>query len=276
MRFIVVDDERLSLTFFQQVCEEINREYQVEFFLSPLDALDYAEKNPEIDIAFLDIEMPEMTGIEMALRLRQLIPHISIIFVTGHDHYARQAFAVHANGFISKPFDGEEIRTEIEIIQKNRQPAPLPEKKIYIQTFGHFELFVDGERVMFHLSKAKELLAYLVDRNGSAVTTDQAIGVLWEEAPNDVTTQNRFRKTVRSLKQTLEHYGIEDLFQNDRNSKSVNPKLFSCDYYDFLLGKAEAEKRFLGEYMSGYSWGEATLASLLQKQPILWNEKIDI
>ena len=112
----------------------------------------------------------------------------------------------------------------------------MSESRIRIQCFGHFEVLVDNQPVVFTLKKAKELLAYLVDRNGSAVSTNYAIAVLWEDNCNDIASQNRFRKTVRSLKITLEHYGIQEIFNNGRNSKSINLGTFSCDYYDFLSG----------------------------------------
>ncbi len=54
------------------------------------------------------------------------------------------------------------------------------------RTFGYFDLFVDERPVMFKSAKAKELLAVLVDRQGGTVTTDQIIGTLWEDRPNDV------------------------------------------------------------------------------------------
>ncbi|MCI8650105.1 MAG: response regulator [Anaerotruncus sp.] len=273
MHFIVVDDEKLSLSFFANVCEEIQPQHKISYFLSPAEAVAYVQKHPDTDIAFLDIEMPELNGIELAVRLRQVSPDIRIVFITGHDHYARQAFAVHANGFVSKPFDADEIKQEIANIQRMQQTIQAQTTpQIWVQTFGHFQVFVNGRPVIFSSGKAQELLAYLVDRHGSCVTADQAISILWEDSSYDIAAQNRFRKTVRSLKLTLEEYGAMALFNNGRNSKSVNLNAFCCDYYDFLAGKPEAEKAFMGEYLSNYTWAEPTLAILLQKQPLLFDE----
>jgi len=263
MRYIVVDDEELSLSYFRLICAPLEREHESSYFTEPFSAIEFARQHPDISLAFLDIEMPGMNGIELARALREILPHLRIVFITGHDRYARQAFAVHANGFISKPFDWEEISAELRNLENIS--AARQEPRVRVQCFGHFEVFVNGQPVSFSLKKSKELLAYLVDRNGSAVSTNQAIAVLWEDACDDVTAQNRFRKTVRELKLTLEDYGIQEIFNNSRNSKSVNLGMFSCDYYDFLAGDVLARSKFVGEYMSGYSWGEETLAALVEK-----------
>jgi len=264
MHYIVVDDEQLSLSFFRAVCGPLEENNRIDYFSDPYSAIEYVSAHPKVHVAFLDIEMPGMNGIELARTLKKINPHISIIFITGHDHYARQAFAVHANGFISKPFDWSEICAELSHLESIKSVG-APEPRVRVQCFGHFEIFVNNQPVVFTLKKAKELLAYLVDRNGSAVSTNQAIAVLWEDDCNDIAAQNRFRKTVRELKLTLENYGIQEIFNNGRNNKSVNLGTFTCDYYDFLLGDELAKGKFVGEYMSGYYWGEETLAALTEK-----------
>ena len=59
---------------------------------------------------------------------------------------------------------------------------------IFIRTFGHFDVFVDGEAILFNHSKAKELLALLVDRRGGFVGATEAISCLWEDEPANNTT----------------------------------------------------------------------------------------
>lgn len=270
MHIIVIDDERLSLALFRDILKDFPFVERVEFFQSPFEALEYIGRHPDVDGAFLDIEMPEMTGIEFVLALKHRNAGIRVIFVTGHDEYARQAFRVHADGFLSKPIDPDEIAFELDRMRSSGKRLPSS-RRIQMKTFGHFEVFVDGKQVIFGLSKAKELLAYLVDRRGSAVTTDQAIGILWEEEGNNIKSQNRFRQVVRSLKLTLEEYGATEIFRNGRNNKSVNPWLFECDCYE----EDRVKTSFMGEYMTGYAWAESTLASLIHKYRFYIKESDD-
>ena len=267
MRYIVVDDEELSLMYFRNICSDLEKENEINYFSEPFSALKFTEEHPDMDIAFLDIEMPGINGIELARSLRKINEDISIIFITGHDNYARQAFSIHADGFISKPFDVNAIRAEIKYLKSNKRhlTREKAEHTVRVQCFGHFEVFVNKQPVVFSLKKAKELLAYLVDRQGSAVSTNQIIAILWEDDCNDDTAQSRFRKTVRNLRLTLENYSIQEIFNNGRNNKSINTDFFSCDYYDFLKGESQAREKFVGEYMSGYYWGEETLAALQEK-----------
>ena len=55
--------------------------------------MEYARENP-VEAAFLDIEMPVMNGLVLAQKLRELIPGIVIIFVTGYEQYAMDAFRI--------------------------------------------------------------------------------------------------------------------------------------------------------------------------------------
>ena len=100
-----------------------------------------------------------------------------------------------------------------------------------MRTFGHFDVFVDDEPIMFKSHKAKELLALLVDRRGGTVTTDQIIGTLWEERPNDQYRQNLCSKIGKTLEKELKENNIEHILVSARGIKRVNTSEFRCDFY---------------------------------------------
>jgi len=137
-------------------------------------------------------------------------------------------------------------------------------QRVYIRTFGYFELFVDEQAVPIKLSKAKELLALLVDRRGGFMSASEAISFLWEDEPADMITKSRYRKVAMRLKNILSEYGIEDIIENSNGLRRIVPEKVSCDYYDYLSGHPESEHPFMGAYMSNYSWGESTLSMLEQ------------
>ena len=108
MRTIIVDDEVLALQLFQMECETISELQLVAAFESPLAALEYVKQNP-IDLAILDIELPEMNGIELGQRLKNIDPAIVLIYISAHDEYAMQAYRLHAPVYLEKPYNREDI-----------------------------------------------------------------------------------------------------------------------------------------------------------------------
>ena len=141
------------------------------------------------------------------------------------------------------------------------QPVPSP---VFIRAFGYFDIFVNGKPLLFHGPKEKELLALLVDRRGGSLTSEEAIAMLWEDAPFDEKTHARFRKIAMQLKQTLEEAGISAILLNQRGVRSLNVSQVVCDYYEYLKKSPDYLSAFQGSYLSNYSWAETTLAQLLQ------------
>ncbi len=138
---------------------------------------------------------------------------------------------------------------------------------IYIRTFGYFDVFVGDKPIAFRNKKAKELLALLVDRRGGYITSEEAIGFLWENEPVNAVTLSRYRKEALRLKNTLEEHGIADVMESVDGKRRIVTEKVRCDLYDYLSGKEEFAPLFKGSYLTNYSWGEITLGELLSKIP---------
>ncbi|MBQ9151551.1 MAG: hypothetical protein IJX72_04815, partial [Clostridia bacterium] len=134
---------------------------------------------------------------------------------------------------------------------------------VYIRTFGYFDVFIGDKPIAFRNKKAKELLALLVDRRGGYVTSEEAIGYLWENEPVSAVTLARYRKEALRLKNTLEEYGIADIVESVDGKRRVVPERMGCDLYDYLSGKEEYAGLFKGSYLTNYTWGEITLGELM-------------
>lgn len=135
--------------------------------------------------------------------------------------------------------------------------------KVYIRTFGYFDVFIDDKPIAFRNKKAKELLALLVDRRGGYVTSEQAIGYLWENESANAVTLARYRKEALRLKNALEEYGIGYIMESVDGKRRIIPEYIGCDLYDYLSGNEEYAGLFKGSYLTDYSWGEMTLNGLL-------------
>ena len=129
-----------------------------------------------------------------------------------------------------------------------------PSGHIVAQTFGNVEICVDGETLAFHRAKCKELLAYLIDRNGKGVTRPDIFAALWEDAPYDRSMQKYLDVIIRSLRETLRDAGIEEILEVKSGYLRIRPEGLDCDLYSFLKGDPGAVNAYRGEYMQGYPW----------------------
>lgn len=260
MKTIFVDDEKDAISLFEHMVKNIPKIQMVGYFDDGGKATAYAKEH-QVDLAVLDVQLRETDGILLGNRLREINPDILLIYITGYENYAMDAIRLHAAGYLLKPYTSEQLEYAIEsaILLSKR-----PKRKIFIKTFGHFDVFIDGEPIMFRSGKAKELLALLVDRQGGTVNTDQVIGTLWENRPNDEATQNLCSKVAKNLTNELKEHGAEDILIASRGIRRVNKEIFECDLYNLLNGDLHAKKEFAGEYMLEYSWAENRMGQLLK------------
>lgn len=250
---IAVDDEALMLGALTKAIKASEDITSVTDFTSCEDALDFIQHNP-VDVAFLDINMRGMGGLPLAEKIIEFCPDCKIVFCTGHEEYALSAFKLHASGYLMKPISAKDVQAEIDNIKGLRQK----QKRLEVKCFGNFEIFAQGEKLTFKRSKTKELLAFLVDRNGAGVTVAEIGVALWGN-DEDQKNQNYIHQLFRDLRQSLEAVGAEDIFERNHYFYSINPAKIDCDYYSYLkIGKPE----FRGEYMSQYSWAEETCGLL--------------
>lgn len=138
--------------------------------------------------------------------------------------------------------------------------------RVRIRTFGYFDVFVDGRPIAFRNKKSKELFALLVDRRGGYVSSKEAIGFLWEDEPASAVTLARYRKVALRLKNILAEYGISDVVETVDGKRRIVMEKVRCDLYDYLSGREEYSRLFMGSYLTNYSWGENTLAELAGKR----------
>lgn len=255
---LTVDDEKPmlnALTAAVKISPDIT---DVEAFQSCRAALEWA-KDHTIDIAFLDISMRGMGGMALAEKLSDIQPECKIIFCTGYSEYAVEAFRIHVSGYLMKPVTAQAIQKEIDHIKGQRDK----ERLLTVKCFGNFDVYCNGEPLPFKRSKTKELLAFLIDRNGAGVTTKQICASLWDGDTDDSKNRNYLYQLLDDLRNTLKKADAQSILIKTNNAYSVDTQRLDCDYYSYLEnGKPE----FMGEYMTQYSWAEVTCAFLLKKR----------
>lgn len=255
MTIIAVDDEKLALEALRDAIKEAEPTAQVFQFRSGVTALDFARKS-ECGIAFLDIQMNGMSGISLAKCLKINNPKVNIIFTTGYSDYTGDAIRLRASGYVMKPVTAEKIREEIDNL---RYPVECSETSLMqIRAFGNFEVFAGGKPIQFKYTKAKELLAYLVDRRGALCSNEEIICTLWENTENPKEKMSYFKSVRRDLLKSLKAHGYDEIIIQQRGLIGIDAKKVKCDYFDWANGSADGINAYHGEYMRQYSWAEIT------------------
>ena len=257
MRAIVVDDEPLMLRHFVRLSADMPDLHLVGQFTSGKEALAYAEQNP-VEVAFLDVAMPEMNGVELAKRLRKIRANVLIVFLTAYDEYLRDFNQIGGDYYVVKPYNRQILELMMERL---RLLAHRQRKELYIQTFGRFVVLKSGSVVPL-TGKAKEILALLVTKRGREMSNEEIFYVIWEGRLYSNANMSVFYNALRRLKQTLQNAGIPELLISTPRGQMVNTALFDCDYYAWLDKNPEQRDRFEGEFLSEYSWGEYLLAEI--------------
>ena len=147
MRIVCVDDEVLLAQSMAAMCRSFTDVDEAEALTSGRQALEWFEKN-DADIAILDIDMPDISGLQLAARIKTTHPDTKIIFLTGFSRFAVDAFKLRASGYLLKPVDEEELAKEIEYAASGDGKDKNTER-VVIRTFGSFDVFAEGKLVTF-------------------------------------------------------------------------------------------------------------------------------
>ena len=259
MRAICVDDAEPIMIDTVAMCKKLPEISSVTGFTRPREALEWMETHP-IDLALLDIDMPEISGLMLAERVKRKYPDAAVVFLTAFPQYAVEAIRLRATGYLLKPVSLEELKEEVAYAHSRK--LERPSGHIVVHTFGNFEIFVDGETLVFHRQKAKELLAYLIDRAGRGVNRPGIFAALWEEGLYDYSKQKYLDVIIRSLRETLKEAGIEDILEIKGGYLRIRTELLDCDLYRFLKNDPEAVNAYRGEYMEEYPWAVFNIEAL--------------
>lgn len=257
MHIIYVDDEKPAIDNFWLTVANFPDIDTLHTFQNGEEALAFAKDNV-VDVAFLDMEMPGIHGLELAQKLKRFNCDIRIVFVTAFSQYALDAWKVDATGYLMKPYSAADIRKELnKCIYK-----ALPSNRVVIQTIPSLSITVNGSPLYIAGAKLREMLALLVDRGERGFTMGEAIACLWPERPADSNTQSLYRMTWKRLTDALETAGIGDVLATSENRRYLKVDQVDCDLYRILAGDQQARKQYSGSYLEEYAWAEERNAQL--------------
>lgn len=108
MKIMALDDEKGALKVLVRTIQQVAEDAEITDFCDPEEALEWFPEN-EVDIVFLDIQMPEISGPEMAAKLKAMKPDLKVVFVTGFLEGENDDAAEIADGFVMKPVTRKDI-----------------------------------------------------------------------------------------------------------------------------------------------------------------------
>lgn len=118
LRAYVLDDERLAVQRLVRLLNDTRRVEVVGTSTDPEAALQFLTAH-EVDVLFLDVQMPGLTGFEVIERLDKDVP---VVFTTAYDHYALNAFEVNSIDYLLKPIEAERLLRALDRVDRLASP----------------------------------------------------------------------------------------------------------------------------------------------------------
>lgn len=159
IKAIVLDDEPLSLDLIETFCQKSNEINLVKKFTSPKEALKYLRKFP-VDLIFLDINMPNISGIEL---IKKIDTNIDTIFITAHSEYAVESYNLNAIDYLLKPFEYERFLNAISKV-KTKQSIEKFEDKFLLVRSEYRLIKINLSNILYIESQADYLTIYLFNQ----------------------------------------------------------------------------------------------------------------
>jgi len=270
MRAMILDDEPLSLAGMERML----RRYEVDVcgaFLDPAEAVARAAELGA-DVAFVDIEMPGMSGLVAAERLTAALPELQIVFVTAYDQYAVNAFELNATDYLLKPVQAKRLESTLERLAARAARRPEAARpSLGRPTFRCFlRLAVAAEGggdldIPWRTSKAKEVFAYLLHMRNRPVSKDVLIDLMWPELDMGK-AQTHLHTTVYQIRQTLKGMAlpVKLSFADGGYRLELNGATVDADVWERQLAAEPGGNAltwmelYRGDYFEqeGYLWAE--------------------
>lgn len=272
MKAILVDDERLALTFLENQLKKVS-DFDIVNTYTFFDFEEEKEILNDLDVAFLDIEMPEKSGIQLAEQMLEINPQLTIVFVTAYDKYAVQAFDLHALDYILKPVRPERLKQTIERIVEKVQIEEVPrtnQEFIEVQVLNEFS--IKENEIQWRTSRAQELFLYLLHHEGKTIPKAKLIELLWsdfevERAYSQLyTTIYHIRKALSSLSNYFTLKNSQDGYVLETNNVKIDANEWehlivhaptlneqTLDWYENVM------KNYKGTFLEAYDylWAES-------------------
>lgn len=192
-----IDDEPLATKLIEKLCENDARLQFIAAFENPQKGLEFIHETP-VDILILDIEMPELNGLEFA---RQCPQETKVIFSTAYDQFAVEGFDLAVTDYLLKPYTVERFSTAIEKaiylfqLEENAKSAEGKNSITVMSNYSRQKIFLDD--ILYIESFDDYITFHLIPE--MSIVVRKPLKRLMEELPSD-----RFVRIHRSYVVSLD------------------------------------------------------------------------
>lgn len=149
LHIAIVDDEDIQIgsmkSLLNQAAQDLNLTVQLSHFSSGEAFLFELEDHTDLDIVFLDIEMKEVNGLEVARTIREKNVEMTLVFATAFSEYAVQGYEVQALDYLLKPIELEKIK---KVIRRHLDKQPLVKDSVTLEVDGKV-LKLEQETILY-------------------------------------------------------------------------------------------------------------------------------
>ncbi len=244
MNIIAVDDEISSLQIFLGQIIGID-DLGYKFFKDDVDQILKSVQESDVSAAFIDVNMPNINGIDLARKLIALNGDIKIIFVTGISVTKEDLpdeIKDNVLGFIYKPYTFEDVKRYVDVLGHHKTIMK-------VKMFDTFDCFINGKAMKFSSSKSKELFALIIAYNGRTLEMNDAISQLWPDTQLD-NAKKLYRDAVWRLRKTLQDYNFLCVDFSRAQTKIIKNNI-KCDYWNYL---EKGDGGYSGGFCKSYDW----------------------
>jgi two-component system, LytTR family, response regulator len=241
VKVVIIDDEKAMHLIMKRMLGKVDEVEIMGSFLETETASSYLT-NHDVDMIFMDINMPKESGLEFAGRLRESGRQMKIVFVTSHKEYSLPAFDVYAFDYIVKPVNQERLHQTIQralsgMSSDNKSAEQdSPSVRVMFNCLGGMEIRnVQNILVKWKTSKSAELFGYLIMHKGRLVSRARII----EDIFGDMALKNSeiyLNTTVYQLRKLLDNYGLKKSLYSDNNYYALDLNQVSVDIFSFEEG----------------------------------------
>lgn len=224
IKCLIIDDEELARTLLKTYIQKLDSLYLVDSLENPLNALQTI-KDHDIDLLFLDIQMPELKGTDFA----KLLPTgIHVIFTTAYSEYALEGYELNVLDYLVKPITFERFLKAVNKVQIKSVPPPSNELDTLTVKSGYDLHKVKYQDILFIESDSEYVIYHTAQ---TKILSNQSLKKLEENLPADLfmRVHRSFivnRKKVTALKGRDLIIGDHRIPVSTRYYDSVKEKLF--------------------------------------------------
>ncbi|MDE3742396.1 LytR/AlgR family response regulator transcription factor [Maribacter polysaccharolyticus] len=224
IKCLIIDDEELARTLLKTYIQKLDSLYLVDSLENPLNALQTI-KDHDIDLLFLDIQMPELKGTDFA----KLLPTgIHVIFTTAYSEYALEGYELNVLDYLVKPITFERFLKAVNKVQIKSVPPPSNELDTLTVKSGYDLHKVKYQDILFIESDSEYVIYHTAQ---TKILSNQSLKKLEENLPADLfmRVHRSFivnRKKVTALKGRDLIIGDHRIPVSTRYYDSVKERLF--------------------------------------------------